>query len=128
LLFVLIGLIPCIRFDMHAYTVVFWSKVSGKNNEENNDSRSLEMIGSLHKILKPFMMRRTKAEVMKTLPPKKEIHLYVGLTEMQLNIYKNLLSPKKNISDSADDKKFYLNILMQLRKVCNHPYLFEGVE
>lgn len=73
-------------------------------------------------------MRRTKSEVMKTLPPKKEIHLYVGLTEVQLNIYKNLLSPKKNISDSGDDKKFYLNILMQLRKVCNHPYLFEGVE
>lgn len=74
------------------------------------------------------MMRRTKAEAMKTLPPKKEIHLYIGLTEMQLNIYRNLLSPKKNISDSGDDKKFFLNILMQLRKVCNHPYLFEGVE
>ncbi len=30
--------------------------------------------------------------------------------------------------DNNDDKRRYLNTLMQLRKVCNHPYLFEGVE
>ncbi|EGR30833.1 snf2 family DNA-dependent ATPase, putative [Ichthyophthirius multifiliis] len=102
------------------------SNLSGKNNE--NDQKNLQMISQLHKILKPFMMRRTKGEVMKTLPPKKEMHLYVGLTELQLNMYKNLLSQKKTITDSPDDKKMYLNTLMQLRKVCNHPYLFEGVE
>ncbi|KAL4457005.1 hypothetical protein ABPG74_014643 [Tetrahymena malaccensis] len=104
------------------------NNLSGKNNNEENDSKNFEMISQLHRILKPFMMRRTKSEVMQTLPPKKEIHLYVGLTETQLNIYRNLLSPKKSITGSEDDKKFYLNILMQLRKVCNHPYLFEGIE
>ncbi|EAR99498.2 SNF2 family amine-terminal protein (macronuclear) [Tetrahymena thermophila SB210] len=104
------------------------NNLSGKNNNEENDTKNIEMISQLHRILKPFMMRRTKSEVMQTLPPKKEIHLYVGLTESQLNIYRNLLSPKKSITGSEDDKKFYLNILMQLRKVCNHPYLFEGIE
>jgi SWI/SNF-related matrix-associated actin-dependent regulator of chromatin subfamily A member 5 len=49
------------------------------------------MIQKLHCILRPFMLRRTKAEVEKTLPPKKEIHLMVGLTETQLKLYKNLL-------------------------------------
>jgi SNF2 family DNA or RNA helicase len=44
---------------------------------------------------------------------------------MQLKVYKSLL---QNKSASEDDKKVYLNLLMQLRKVCNHPYLFEGVE
>ena len=68
--------------------------------------------------------RRTKSEVELNLPPKKEVHLFVGLVETQINLYKTVLS-KKTVTD---DKKFYLNILMQLRKVCNHPYLFEGVE
>lgn len=83
------------------------------------------MIGQLHKILKPFMLRRTKLEVESNLPQKKEIHIYVGLTELQHNIYKNLL---QNRNASEDEKKYYLNLLMQLRKVCNHPYLFPGIE
>ncbi len=83
------------------------------------------MIGQLHKILKPFMLRRTKLEVESNLPQKKEIHIYVGLTQLQHNIYKNLL---QNRNASEDEKKYYLNLLMQLRKVCNHPYLFPGIE
>lgn len=59
------------------------------------------------------------------MPGKKEIHIFVGLTDAQLKVYKNLLQKK---SASEEDKKVYLNLLMQLRKVCNHPYLFEGVE
>lgn len=82
------------------------------------------MIEKFHKILQPFLLRRTKAETQVSLKPKKEIHLYVGLTDVQLNLYKGILL-KKN---TGDDKKFYMNLLMQLRKVCNHPYLFEGVE
>jgi len=70
------------------------------------------------------MNRRTKTEVEAHLPPKREVHLYVGLTETQVNLYKTILS-KKSVND---DKKAFINILMQLRKVCNHPYLFEGVE
>jgi SWI/SNF-related matrix-associated actin-dependent regulator of chromatin subfamily A member 5 len=49
------------------------------------------MISQLHKILRPFMLRRTKSEVEKTLPGKKEILVYVGLSDVQLKIYKNLL-------------------------------------
>lgn len=71
------------------------------------------------------MLRRTKAEVQKSLPDKKEVNIFVGLTDAQLKVYKSLL---QNKSASQEDKKVYLNLLMQLRKVCNHPYLFEGVE
>lgn len=53
------------------------------------------------------------------------MHIFVGLTDAQLKVYKSLL---QNKSASEEDKKVYLNLLMQLRKVCNHPYLFEGVE
>ena len=52
------------------------------------------MIGQLHTILKPFMLRRTKAEVEKNLPGKKEIHVYVGLSDIQLDIYRNLLQSR----------------------------------
>ena len=82
------------------------------------------MVSKLHKILKPFLLRRTKAEADASLPPKKEVHLFVGLTETQINIYRSMLSGRT----VNDDKKFYVNLLMQLRKVCNHPYLFDGIE
>ena len=71
------------------------------------------------------MLRRTKAEVEKNLPPKKEVLIHVGLTDLQLKVYKNLL---QNRNASQDEKKYYLNLLMQLRKVCNHPYLFPNIE
>lgn len=55
---------------------------------------------------------RTKAEVDRTIPPKKELHLYLGLTELQVKIYKNMLR-NRNALDT-DSKNFYLNILMQV--------------
>lgn len=85
----------------------------------------MEIINQLHRILRPFLLRRTKDDMAKALPPKKEIQLYVGLTQTQVDIYKNILTNK---SAGGTDKKFYMNVLMQLRKVCNHPFLFEGIE
>ena len=77
-------------------------------------------------ILRPFLLKRTKANIDKSIPPKKEIHVYVGLTKLQTEIYKNLLLKKAPTSNAA--KTSLMNILMHLRKACNHPYLFEGVE
>ncbi len=100
----------------------------GLNNTEGDDEdqedRNAEIVQQLHKILKPFLLRRTKQEVEKTLPPKKEIYIKVGLTQTQKNIYKKLLT--SNLINES--KTVYKNIIMQLRKCCNHPYLFQGVE
>jgi SNF2 family DNA or RNA helicase len=41
-----------------------------------------------------------------------------------VELYKDILVRKA----VGKDKKFYMNVLMQLRKACNHPYLFEGIE
>lgn len=49
-------------------------------NEQDEDK--LELVAQLHRIIKPFMLRRTKEESLKDLPPKKEIHLYVGLSDL----------------------------------------------
>jgi SNF2 family DNA or RNA helicase len=79
----------------------WFNSVTNENKEETEqeaEKRNIHMISQLHKILKPFMLRRTKLEVEKSLPPKKEIHIFVGLTDMQLKVYKNLLQ-NRNASD-----------------------------
>lgn len=89
-----------------------------------------EMITKLHALLKPFMLRRLKAEVEKSLPPKKETKVYVGLSKMQRAWYTKVLSKEIDVLNGAGkvEKMRLLNILMQLRKCCNHPYLFDGAE
>lgn len=85
------------------------------------------MVQKFHKILRPFMLRRTKAEVERQIPPKKEIHLFIKLTSLQRQIYQNIIV-SNNPFEAGEDKGFYMNKLMQLRKVCLHPYLFPEVE
>ncbi|MXQ95661.1 hypothetical protein E5288_WYG010800 [Bos mutus] len=81
-------------------------------------------------VLKPFLLRRIKTDVEKSLPPKKEIKIYLGLSKMQREWYTKILMKDIDVLNSAGkmDKMRLLNILMQLRKCCNHPYLFDGAE
>ena len=58
---------------------------------------------------------------------KIEINIGVGLSGVQLKLYQEMLQAKNLFSATGSSKSFH-NILMQLRKVCNHPYMFEGVE
>ena len=89
------------------------------------------MITTLHKVLRPFMLRRLKADVEKSLPPKSEMMIFTGMAPMQRELYKKILRREVdtvNGGGSASSKTALLNIVMQLRKACNHPYLFEGME
>ncbi|GAM25015.1 hypothetical protein SAMD00019534_081900, partial [Acytostelium subglobosum LB1] len=92
-----------------------------------------DVIDKLHKVLRPFLLRRLKTEVEKSLPPKKEMKLFVGLSSMQREWYKRLLSKDyealhgMGVKGGSGRVKL-LNICMQLRKACNHPYLFDGAE
>nr|XP_031859137.1 uncharacterized protein CI109_005487 [Kwoniella shandongensis]KAA5526209.1 hypothetical protein CI109_005487 [Kwoniella shandongensis] len=98
--------------------------------KDNSDSDAV--VKQLHKVLRPFLLRRVKADVEHSLLPKKEINLYVGMTEMQRKWYKMLLEKDIDAVNGATGKKEgktrLLNIVMQLRKCCNHPYLFDGAE
>ena len=100
-----------------------WFNTSDKEGKEN-------VIKKLHTVLKPFMIRRVKVDVEKDLPPKKEIKLYIGLSAMQKDWYRRVLTKDVAALNAlgGPDKTRLLNVLMQLRKVCNHPYLFEGAE
>ncbi len=50
------------------------------------------MLAKLHKILRPFLLRRLKTDVATDLPPKKEMLLYVGMSDVQRNVYRQILS------------------------------------
>lgn len=146
------------------------------------DEQELSIISNLHTILKPFLLRRLKADVEHGLPPKKEYLLYCGLSSQQQALYQAILNrrirqhldhkeadpvpavdgPKRRrrttikgeFREAESDDSFTLsessesealsaddgwnavsqvitgsrslqNALMQLRKACNHPYLFE---
>lgn len=93
----------------------------------------MQMVKKLHKIMKPFMLRRTKDDLVHKLPDKIEINLSVPLSSLQLDLYSSFLKQlRDNVLINGSAAKInttkYKNLLMQLRKVCNHPYLFEDVE
>lgn len=50
------------------------------NQSKLEDKR---LVDRLHTVLRPFLLRRLKAEVERKLPPKKEVKIYVGLSKMQ---------------------------------------------
>lgn len=75
---------------------------------EGDDEKSKKVVEALHKILRPFLLRRVKSDVEKNLLPskwpllmvggvfdtsftEKEINIYVGLTEMQRKWYRSVL-------------------------------------
>jgi SWI/SNF-related matrix-associated actin-dependent regulator of chromatin subfamily A member 5 len=64
-----------------------------------------------------------------TLLPKKETLLYVGMSEIQARVYKGVIEKDLDvILGKGGQSKRLNNIVMQLRKAANHPYLFDGVE
>lgn len=87
-----------------------------------------EVVEQLHKVLRPFLLRRLKADVEKGLPPKKETILKIGMSDMQKKYYAALLQKDIEAVNGGADRSRLLNIVMQLRKCCNHPYLFQGAE
>lgn len=100
-----------------------WFSMSGKEGQEN-------VIRKLHTVLRPFMLRRVKKDVACALPPKKETKLFIGLTEMQQDWYKSVLRKDAHELNALGGPSHarLQNVLMHLRKVCNHPYLFDGAE
>ncbi|KAI9449289.1 SNF2-family ATP dependent chromatin remodeling factor snf21 [Lactarius psammicola] len=151
------------------------------------ESRNTTLIHKLHDILRPFLLRRLKVDVERSLPPKKEYVLYAPLTERQREVYdavvkgclRGMLAGVRSGQDAKERERDRIareieedeklgrvgirtrksrasltptaksvaeigaehqlkakmkeinnmhlqNVVMQLRKVCSHPILFEG--
>lgn len=115
-------LLPDVFGDSEAFDQWF----SGQDRDQD------AVVQQLHRVLRPFLLRRVKSDVEKSLLPKKEVNLYLGMSEMQVKWYQKILEKDIDAVNGAggkrESKTRLLNIVMQLRKCCNHPYLFEGAE
>ncbi|GKV03180.1 hypothetical protein SLEP1_g15531 [Rubroshorea leprosula] len=97
--------------------------------EEFKDISQEEQISRLHKMLAPHLLRRVKKDVMKELPPKKELILRVELSNKQKEYYKAILTRNYQILTRRGGPQISLiNVVMELRKLCCHPYMLEGVD
>mmetsp|Transcript_22804 Transcript_22804/g.58023 ORF Transcript_22804/g.58023 Transcript_22804/m.58023 type:complete len:1052 (-) Transcript_22804:484-3639(-) len=95
---------------------------------DGGKEKEAEVVQQLHKVLRPFLLRRVKSDVERGLPPKKETILKIGMSEMQRKWYAALLQKDLEALSGGADRSKLLNVVMQLRKCCNHPYLFQGAE
>eukprot|EP00628_Pelagophyceae_sp_CCMP2097_P016816 CAMPEP_0206848868 /NCGR_PEP_ID=MMETSP0975-20121206/26230_1 /ASSEMBLY_ACC=CAM_ASM_000399 /TAXON_ID=483370 /ORGANISM="non described non described, Strain CCMP2097" /LENGTH=1097 /DNA_ID=CAMNT_0054391505 /DNA_START=1 /DNA_END=3291 /DNA_ORIENTATION=- len=89
------------------------------------------IITQLHSLLRPFVLRRLKSDVEKSLPPKTETILFTHLSPVQRDVYKHCLLREMGVVQGGGKESgrvAVLNLVMQLRKCCNHPYLFPSVE
>lgn len=77
-----------------------------------------EQINKLHTMLKPFMLRRNKSDIKDEIGSKEIVNVFCTMNSRQRVLYGEIVESKLD----------YENILMQLKKVCNHPDLFEKLE
>lgn len=109
-----------------------FANTGGQDRMELNEEEQLLVIRRLHKVLRPFLLRRLKKDVEKDLPDKTERVIKCNFSSLQAKLYKQLVTHNKLIvSDGKGGKtgmRGLSNMLMQLRKLCNHPFVFEAVE
>ncbi|CAK7902825.1 helicase Swr1p [[Candida] anglica] len=90
------------------------------------DSETRNTVARLHQVLRPYLLRRLKKDVEKQMPGKYEHIVYCRLSKRQRYLYDDFMSRAKTKETLASGNFLsIINCLMQLRKVCNHPDLFE---
>uniref|UniRef100_A0A670ZY00 Chromodomain helicase DNA binding protein 4 n=1 Tax=Pseudonaja textilis TaxID=8673 RepID=A0A670ZY00_PSETE len=94
--------------------------------EEFADIAKEDQIKKLHDMLGPHMLRRLKADVFKNMPSKTELIVRVELSPMQKKYYKYILTRNFEALNArgGGNQVSLLNVVMDLKKCCNHPYLF----
>lgn len=120
-------------FDSHDEFSEWFSK-DIESHAQSNTKLNEDQLRRLHMILKPFMLRRVKKHVQKELGDKIELDVYCDLTYRQRAYYANLRNKisimdliEKAVGDDQDSATL-MNLVMQFRKVCNHPDLFERAD
>jgi helicase SWR1 len=90
------------------------------------DDETLQRVTKLHTVLRPYLLRRLKRDVEKELPSKFDHLVLCPLSKRQRFLYDEFMSRAQTRDDlQSGVYQKIANILMQLRKVCNHPNLFE---
>ncbi|XP_057683640.1 chromodomain-helicase-DNA-binding protein 4a isoform X2 [Corythoichthys intestinalis] len=96
--------------------------------EEFADIAKEDQIKKLHDMLGPHMLRRLKADVFKHMPSKTELIVRVELSPQQKKYYKFILTRNFEALNTkgGGNQVSLLNVVMDLKKCCNHPFLFPG--
>lgn len=96
-----------------------------EHGREQMDEEARAIISKLHKVLRPYLLRRLKADVEKQMPAKIEHVEFCRLSKRQRELYDGFLA-RNETRDTLSSGNYLsiINCLMQLRKVCNHPDLF----
>jgi ATP-dependent helicase STH1/SNF2 len=111
-----------------------FDNTGGQEKIELSEEETLLVIRRLHKVLRPFLLRRLKKEVEKDLPDKVEKVVKCKLSGLQYVLYQQMLKHNALFVGAGAQGatksgiKGLNNKIMQLRKICNHPYVFEEVE
>ncbi|XP_037632770.1 probable global transcription activator SNF2L2 isoform X1 [Sebastes umbrosus] len=99
-----------------------------------NEEETILIIRRLHKVLRPFLLRRLKKEVESQLPEKVEYVVKCDMSAIQKVLYRHMQRGILLTDGSEKDKKgkggskTLMNTIMQLKKICNHPYMFSHIE
>jgi len=119
-------LMPNVFESQSEFSEWFENPVTGMI-KRNQDLASSHIINRLHSVLRPFLLRRQKKDVEKQLPPKHFHTLECRLSRRQRRLYEDFMNADRTKAImKRSDYMGMMNIVMQLRKVCNHPDLFEG--
>lgn len=97
-----------------------------EHGRETMDDEAKQIVSKLHTVLRPYLLRRLKADVEKQMPAKYEHVVTCRLSKRQRYLYDGFMSRAQTKETLASGNYLsIINCLMQLRKVCNHPDLFE---
>ena len=122
-------LLPSIFHSANSFAAWFNAPFGGVRAEDTalNEEEEQVVIGRLHQVLRPFLLRRRKAEVATELPAKVEVILRARLSAWQQHYYARILEQRRVCATDGGEPAMgnrLHNRAMQLRKCCNHPYLF----
>ncbi|WEW59882.1 swr1 complex component [Emydomyces testavorans] len=97
-----------------------------EHGRDTMDDEARKVVSKLHTVLRPYILRRLKVDVEKQMPAKYEHVITCRLSQRQRFLYDGFMSRAQTKETLASGNYLsIINCLMQLRKVCNHPDLFE---
>lgn len=99
--------------------------------EKFGELKHAKQVSDLHAMLKPYLLRRVKEDVEKALPPKEETILEVALVPIQKKYYRAVYERNTAFlfkGAKPSNAPSLMNVMMELRKCCNHPFLIRGAE
>lgn len=104
--------------------------VSWEDFEVTHENAAEKGYARLHKQLEPYILRRVKKDVEKSLPAKVEQILRVEMTSVQKQYYKWILTKNFNAlrKGTKGSTSTFLNIIIELKKCCNHSMLIKPME